>query len=203
MGVHRVDPGCPQQRLAVDVEQHVHGLRAVVEVAALDEHAGSAKLLQGDGLKSHVSQGVGRSGVEQGCRLGQVRGDERGERQQVTHGLNGIVGEQPITARGDHHRVKNNIVDMVLVEQEVPDGTDDACIGKHADLDGVEAHIGNQRLKLLGDELRWYDMYSGHANGALGGEGRDHGRAVDAQRRERLEVGLDASTAGRVAARDS
>src|SRR5450759_51373 len=88
---------------------------------------------------------------------------------------------------------------MGVAAQEVPDGTDDAGVGEHADLDCVETDIGDQGLELLGDELRWYHVHSGHALGALCGEGRDHGRAVDAQRREGLEVGLDAGTAGGVA----
>src|SRR5665811_270387 len=77
------------------------------------------------------------------------------------------------------------------------------CIrDRHADLDGVEADVSDQGLELLGDEIRWYHIHSGDAQGALCGEGGDHGGAVDAQRRERLEVGLDAGTAGRVAAGD-
>src|SRR5665647_3108079 len=49
-------------------------------------------------MESHVGQAAGRSGVEQSGRLGQVRGDERGERHQVTHGLDGVVVQQPVAS---------------------------------------------------------------------------------------------------------
>src|SRR5262245_19514189 len=41
-------------------------------------------------------------------------------------------------------------------------------------------------------------MDAGHALGVLGGQRGEHGRAVDAERRERLEVGLDAGAAARI-----
>src|SRR5665647_2850650 len=113
-----------------------------------------------------------------------------------------MVVEEAVTAGGDHDRVEDDKV-VGVVAKEVSDGADDGGVGEHADLDCVEADIGDQGLELLGDELRWYDMHSGHALGALGGEGRDHGGAVDAQRREGLEVGRDAGTAGGVAACDA
>ena len=40
------------------------------------------------------------------------------------------------------------------------------------------------------------------ADGVLGGDGRDRARAVDAERRKGLQIGLDARAAARVAARD-
>jgi len=76
VGVEGVDSWRPQQRLAVDVEQQVHGLGPFVLVAALDEHAGGAELSQGHRLTSHVGQGACGSGVEQGCGLGEVRSDQ-------------------------------------------------------------------------------------------------------------------------------
>jgi hypothetical protein len=117
--------------------------------------------------------------------------DERRERHELTHGLDCIVIEQPVAAGGDHDRVEHDMF-LGVAAQEVRDGTDDVGVGKHADLDHVEPDIGHQRLELLDDELRWYDVHSGHAPGVLGGQSRDHGRAVGAQRRERLEVCLDA-----------
>jgi len=201
MGVDGVDSGRTQQCLAVDVEQQVNCFGAVFVVTALDEHAGGAELLQGQRLTSHVGQGAGGSGVEQGRRFREVRRDQGGEGHQVTHRLDRIVVEQPVTAGGDHHRVEDHKI-MGVAAQEVPDGTDDAGVGQHPDLDGVETDIGDQGLELPDHEIRWYHVHSGHAQGALCGEGRDHGRAVDAQRRERLEVGLDAGTAGGVAACD-
>jgi len=201
MGVDGVDSGRTQQCLAVDVEQQVNCFGAVFVVTALDEHAGGAELLQGQRLTSHVGQGAGGSGVEQGRRFREVRRDQGGEGHQVTHRLDGIVVEEAVTAGGDHDRVEDDKV-VGVVAKEVPDGADDGGVGEHADLDCVEADIGDQGLELLGDELRWYHVHSGHALGVLCGEGRDHGRAVDAQRREGLEVGLDAGTAGGVAAGD-
>src|SRR5674476_360163 len=145
MGVDGVDSWGPQYRFAVDV-------------ATLDEHAGCAEVLQRNGVESHVGQAAGRPGVEQRRRLGKVRGDERGLRNQVTHGLDGIVVEQPVTARGDHDGVKHDML-MRVSAKEVPDDTDDARVGKHSDLDRVETHNDNKGLKLLGEKFRWYDLH--------------------------------------------
>src|SRR5262249_52816211 len=73
---------------------------------------------------------------------------------------------------------------------------------QHADLHRVDLQIGEHRVDLRGDERRWHIVNAGHAQRVLGGERGDHARAIDAERRESLEVSLDAGAAAGIGARD-
>ena len=83
---------------------------------------------------------------------------------------------------------------MGVAAQELPDGSDYVGVGQHADLDRVQTDIVDQGLELGSDEVCWYDVHSGNATGVLCGQSCDDSRAVGAQRRECLEVCLDAGT---------
>ncbi len=59
-------------------------------------------------------------------------------------------------------------------------------------LTAPDRQIGKHRVDLRGDEFGRHLMDAADALGVLRGQRRDHGGAVDAERGERLEVGLDA-----------
>ena len=76
------------------------------------------------------------------------------------------------------------------------DGLDRRHLRHHPDLDGIDVEIAENRVDLRGDEIGGHLMNAGDALGVLRGQGRDHGGAIDAERRKRLQVGLDAGAAG-------
>ena len=62
--------------------------------------------------------------------------------------------------------------------------------------------IGEHRVDLRGDEIRRHVVDAGDALGVLRGQRGDHRRAIDAERREGLQVGLDARAAAGIRTRD-
>ena len=86
--------------------------------------------------------------------------------------------------------------------ERIGDGIGDCRIGDHADLDGIDAHIGKDGLDLLGDELRRHQMHAANPLRVLRRQRGQYRHAIDATGRECLEVGLDAGAAGRVGAGD-
>ena len=66
----------------------------------------------------------------------------------------------------------------------------------------ADLEIGEHRVDLRRDEIRRHVVDAGDALGVLRGERGDHRGAVDAERRKRLEIGLDARAAAGVRSRD-
>ena len=71
---------------------------------------------------------------------------------------------------------------------------------EHADLHRVDGEVGKHGVDLRGDEVRRHVVDAGDAQRVLRGQRGDHGGAVDAERREGLEVRLDAGAAAEVRA---
>ena len=86
--------------------------------------------------------------------------------------------------------------------QRIGDGMGDVGRGDHADLHRIDADIGKDRIDLAGDEVGRDQFDAADAPRVLGGQGGDDGHAVDAVRREGLQIGLDAGPAGGVRAGD-
>ena len=78
------------------------------------------------------------------------------------------------------------------------DGLDDLGRAEHADLDGGDLDVLEDRVDLGADEFRRRQMNAANAFGVLRGEGRDRGHAVAAERCEGFEVGLNAGAAARI-----
>ncbi len=112
-----------------------------------------------------------------------------------------ILVEQPIAALRDHHRIDDD-VGKVELRDRGGDRFDDGRGGEHADLDGVGAEIGGDRFDLRRDEVGRQRLPGGHAERVLRRDRGDRRCAEDAVRGERLQVGLDAGAAARVAARN-
>jgi len=70
----------------------------------------------------------------------------------LAEGLDCVRGQEPVSALGDHHRVEHDVGRSVPL-QRVGDRAHHVCVAEHADLDGVDTDVGEQRLQLLGDDL--------------------------------------------------
>ncbi len=86
--------------------------------------------------------------------------------------------------------------------QAFGDDVDHLRLSEHADLDRVDAHVGEQRVDLLSHELRRDGVHAGHAARALRSQCGDHRAGVGAQRAHRLDVGEHTGAAGRIDAGD-
>lgn len=82
--------------------------------------------------------------------------------------------------------------------QEFSDGANDRGGKQHAGLDRVRAEFGKHGFELLSHERGRGRLNGAHAAWILRRETGDHRGAVDSQRRERVEVGLDARAAAAV-----
>ena len=129
---------------------------------------------------------AGDPATEQDSRFGQVGSDDRGQRNESpAKRVHGVVAEQPGSAFGHHHGIDDEIAHAIFGDR-VRDGRDDLRARQHAGLGGFDAEVLHHRPDLLADQR----------------DRRDRGRAMDAQRGERLQVGLDAGPAPRIGAGD-
>jgi hypothetical protein len=82
------------------------------------------------------------------------------------------------------------------------DGLDGRPLRHHPDLDGIDVEIAEHRIDLRGHEFCRHVMDAGNTICVLRGQGRDRGGAIDAERRKRLQIGLDAGATRRIRAGD-
>ena len=86
-----------------------------------------------------------QAAIEENFGLGEVGGDDPGEGQEVFfHGVDGVSSQELVATLGHHYRVEDDIP-RVMGLQPVGDGLDEFRGIKHADLDGVGAHIAEYR----------------------------------------------------------
>jgi hypothetical protein len=138
--------------------------------------------------------------VEKAGSFAQVRRHDIGEREQLrAHGVDGIWLEQHVAAGCNHDGIDD--------ERHAGEGCeaahdcfDSGAVGQHAGLDGADAQVVGERGHLRGDDGGGKLKDRLHALRVLRGDRRDDGGAVDAEGRERLEVGLDAGAARAVRA---
>ena len=199
MSVGRVDT-LPHQLLhplavAVDVDRIARG------VAALDDDRPGAKCEQVASRGAPFFQGR-HSAPKEDLRLGQVGRQDRGQRQQLpAQGEHRVVAQQPGAALGDHHRVDDQVVDRV-VAHGAGDGFDDRDRRKHPGLRRGWVEVLHHAVDLGHDQLHRQFEDVGDRDRVLGRDRGDRRGAVDAKRREGLEVGLDPSAAAGVGAGD-
>jgi hypothetical protein len=62
---------------------------------------------------------------------------------------------------------------------------------EHADLDRCDVEVLQDSVDLRADDSGWRVVDRPHAARVLSGQRRDHARAIDAERRESLEIGLN------------
>ncbi len=81
-------------------------------------------------------------------------------------------------------------------------GIDHGNVCDHADLDRFDIEIGEHRIDLRSHEIRRHRMDTCNAERVLRRQRRNDRSAVDAKRRERLEISLDSRAAAGVGAGD-
>ena len=170
-------------------------------VAALDQGRARRPSRRGAARRAHARRGC-RSAGRQRLGLGQVGRDQRRQGQQLlAQGVEGVSFEEPIAPFGDHHRIEHHGEGAELA-QGGSDAAHDLSRAEHADLHRIDADVGGDHLDLPLDGLEWQRPDAEDAQGVLGGHGGDGGHAVAAQALDRLQIGLDAGAAARVAAGD-
>lgn len=198
----RVGVGAP---FAFEPDQFAMGVQEVVGVV------GAVPAFQEDGAAIGVAD-LPRRGdhvlfcfhVEPGedLRFGDVRGNERREREQVRdERLDGVVLHQGGAGRRDHDGVDDHVRRLVISEP-VRDDADELAGGNHADFDGVGPNVLKDRVDLLLQKLGRRLLDSPNAGRVLRRQRRDCAHAVDAVHRHRLQVRLNPGASAAVAARD-
>ena len=191
---------CDQLLLSLAVEVGVDG-QLLVGVAPFDDDGPRPQL---EDVPRRLPSLLGGSdgAAEQDLGLGQVRRRDSSERQQSrAEGGHRLLVEEPGATLGDHHRVDHQQRDPQLLDR-TGDDLDDLGAGQHAGLGGVRAEVRDDGVDLRPDQRDGQRQDLSDAEGVLGGDGRDRRGAVDSQRGEGLEVGLDAGSTPGVGARD-
>ncbi len=127
--------------------------------------------------------------------------DERMRDEQFDIGPLGVRVEQALPGRRHHDRIHDEVGQPALGGQIGDDGHVGGG-GQHAGLDRGDREVVEDRLDLQTQERRVGRDDPSYLDGVLGGERGDRRAAVDAERRERPQVGLDAGAAPRVGSRD-
>ncbi|BDZ50714.1 hypothetical protein GCM10025867_29550 [Frondihabitans sucicola] len=149
----------------------------------------------------HLDDGGRLRSSEQRAGLGDVGGDHRHEREDLAQGADGVLVEEAVSARRDHHRVEHDR-DLAHAGEEGPDRAHSASGSEHADLDRVDPDVVEQRDELETHEVVRHRMHAGDSQRVLSGQRRRDGQAEGAEGAERLEIGLEAGASRRVAAGD-
>src|SRR6185437_8281237 len=103
---------------------------------------------------------------------------------------------------GSQNRIEHDVAARATTKGGT-DGFDDRRIHQHADLCGADIKIGEYGVDLGGDDIGRHRMNGGHPLGVLRRHRGDDAGAVDAERRERLQIGFDAGAAARIRAGDA
>ena len=130
------------------------------------------------------------------------RRDRRARQDQLDERRLRVTLEKPRPRLRDHHRVHH---DRSGGRQQL-EGLRDRLRGRHGtehpDLHGVHAEVVGDRAHLLNDHRARHRLDRHDGDRVLCGDRGDRSRAVDAGARERLQVGLDPSTAAGVRSGD-
>src|SRR3954469_3156188 len=193
-------PGTPELELGVGRAHHVHGVIRS-EVPSLHHYDARPHRADPPRSRAHVVYG-GDAAAGERLRLGNVRRQHLGKPEQVRlHCRHRILLQQAVAPLGDHHRIDDEFGQLEPFDRR-GDRLDDRRRGQHACLHRSRREIADDRFDLRDDQFGRDRFPRGHAQRVLRGDGGDGAGAVDAVRREGLEIRLDAGAASRVAARD-
>ena len=106
--------------------------------------------------------------------------------------------EQPRAGLGHHDGIDDDGCPVRELVQRLRDGPRRLDAAQHPDLHRVDAEVLGDGPDLREDHVGRDRMDGGHADRVLRGDRGDRCRPVNAGRRERLEVGLDARAAAGV-----
>src|SRR6267143_237016 len=193
----------------VAIEHEVDDLRR--QVLAADRRLAAVTSRDDYGGRTHVVQpprGLPRivhrcdAQAAERLRFGNIGGDDARTRNQLrAQRLHAVGVEQPLAARRDEHRVDHDNRQLQRLDRG-RHRLDNGPRREHADLGGVDREVAGDRFDLCGHKIGRQRRHRLDPLGALHGDGRDRAGAVHAECRERLQVGLDAGAATRVAARN-
>jgi len=171
------------------------------QVPALEQHRMGAEREQfGGGLVERIDT-VDRM-ADQERRLVEIGRDDDRSREQFAHQHgHRLGGDEAIAAGGHHHRIEHHVSQLVVVDGPRND-FDDLGRMQHPQLDCVDADVLDHRLDLRLQEDRRHAVDAGHTERVLRRQCGDRGHPVAAERREGLEVGLDAGAPAAVGAGD-
>jgi hypothetical protein len=152
---------------------------------------------------AHGRQIGRRRSTQQGGRLRQIRRQYGGQRQQfLAQTLHRRVGQQRGATLGHHHRVDHQHR-RAPATQAVGDRSHHVGAAEHAELDGIDADVGEHGVDLRRHERRRQRFDGADAAGVLRRQAAQGRHAVNAQRGKGLQVGLDAGAAGRIGTGDA
>ena len=181
------------------MHQHVDAFGALA-VAALDQHRARAAIAQAPGLRQHLVLVARHRLVEQRRGFRQIgRDDQRARNEHALEHVDRFRIEQPVAGGRDHHRVEHHVLRLPAVEPGCH-RLDHRRLREHADLHRPHVEIGEHRIDLRRDEIRRHVVDAGDALGVLRGQRGDDAGAIDAERGEGLQVGLDAGAAAGIRA---
>ncbi len=168
-----------------DVGQH-----RPAEVPSLDEGGAGAEPQQRCTGPFHRRPIVHHAaGQDRG--LVQIRGDQRGERNQIlSHYLFGLGAEEPGSRGGHHDRIDHERSPAVLPDR-ARNQPDQRRLGQHAGLERRGGKILRQCGELFGDHVFGDALDRADLPGVLGGQSDDHRRPEDAELLEGFEIRLD------------
>ena len=181
-------------------QQQIDGL-VPSKVPALHERSASTEVEDRPRGVREITRGLDRQTREDACFM-EVWGHDGGQRYELPpDGILGVAIEETVSARGNHHRVEHVVGQPKLIDG-VGHGLHQRRAGEHAGLDRVRRNVRGHSPDLLADHLLGNHVHSGDLEGVLSRHGGDRATAENAERMERLEVGLDAGSAPAVAACD-
>ena len=187
VGIPRID-AVGRHPIHTPVRVHDGVIRPLpAEVSALDDDDGV--VLPRERLRLGDGGVVVGGGVlpRQDSELGDVRGNDVHVRNQAAHRVLRVLLQQAMTRAGDHDRVEDDDGGRVLAQRLADEG-DGRCVAEHADLDGVDGDVPEDRVELLTDEVV-VDLLDGlHTVGVLRQQGGDDGHAVATGRGDGLQV---------------
>ena len=131
----------------------------------------------------------------------QVRRDELCERDQhIAHGGDRVGLQQHVAAGCNHHRIDNERPKTGCLD-EIGHRQHGLRVAQHTGLGRRDVKVARDGLVLRANEIGRDRQHAGDADGILRGEGRHDARPIHAQRRERLQIGLQACAARRIGPR--
>ena len=186
--------------LPLPAQQQIDGL-VPGQVPALHERGASAEVEDRPRGVREITRGLDRQTREDAYFM-EVWGHHGGQRDELAPDrILGLAIEETVSARGNHHRVEHVVGQPMFIDR-LGHGLHQRHACEHAGLDRVRRNVRGHSPDLLTHDLLGNHVHGGDLKRVLSRHGGDRATAENAERMERLEVGLDAGSAPAVAACD-
>ena len=132
----------------------------------------------------------------------EVRGGDGGQRDELPPDrIFGLTIEKTVSAGRNHYRVEY-VIRQSMLHDRVGHSLHQSRTDEHTGLDRVHRNVRGHRPDLRADHLLGDGVHGGYLERVLSSHGRERATAENAERMERLEVGLDSGSAPAIAAGD-